>query len=166
MQLSLTVEGVLRDVQHAFYGLCVNAGKQVLAAMMEADRVALCGAKNVPDMRSPGRAWRHNALGCRAGRPAHRHRQAASAQPRARRAGAAHLRLGRGWRPAGHGHAGLDGRRRIHAPLRPHAGRAVAARRAALGVQERGVAALGGADARRNSTSGCRARWSSSICRW
>ncbi|MBK9684909.1 MAG: hypothetical protein IPO59_17060 [Betaproteobacteria bacterium] len=29
--------------------LCVNAGKQVLAAMMEADRVALCGAKNVPD---------------------------------------------------------------------------------------------------------------------
>jgi putative transposase len=49
VQLSLTVEGVLRDVQHAFYGLCVNAGKQVLAAMMEADRVALCGAKNVPD---------------------------------------------------------------------------------------------------------------------
>ena len=27
----------------------MNAGKQVLAAMMEADRVALCGAKNVPD---------------------------------------------------------------------------------------------------------------------
>jgi len=49
VQLSLNVEGVLRDVQHAFYGLCVNVGKQVLAAMMEADRVALCGAKNVPD---------------------------------------------------------------------------------------------------------------------
>jgi hypothetical protein len=48
VQLSLAVDGVLRDVQHAFYGLCVNAGKQVLAAMMEADRVALCGAKNVP----------------------------------------------------------------------------------------------------------------------
>jgi len=43
------MDGVLRDVQHAFYGLCVNAGKQVLAAMMEADRVALCGAKGVPD---------------------------------------------------------------------------------------------------------------------
>ena len=27
----------------------MNAGKQVLAAMMEADRVALCGAKGVPD---------------------------------------------------------------------------------------------------------------------
>jgi len=49
VQLSLSVEGVLSDVQHAFYGLCVNAGKQVLAAMMEADRQALCGAKNVPD---------------------------------------------------------------------------------------------------------------------
>ena len=49
VQFSLNVRGVLRDVQQAFYGLCVNAGKQVLAAMMEADRVALCGAKNVPD---------------------------------------------------------------------------------------------------------------------
>ena len=49
VQLSLSVEGVLRDVQHAFYGLCVNAGKQVLAAMMEADRQAACGAKNVPN---------------------------------------------------------------------------------------------------------------------
>jgi putative transposase len=29
--------------------LCVNAGKQVLAAMMEADRVAVCGANNVPN---------------------------------------------------------------------------------------------------------------------
>jgi hypothetical protein len=50
VQLSLAVDGVLRDVQPAFYGLCVNAGKQVLAAMMEADRVTLCGARNVPDV--------------------------------------------------------------------------------------------------------------------
>ena len=40
---------MLRDVQHALYGLYVNAGKQVLAAMMEADRVAICGANDVPD---------------------------------------------------------------------------------------------------------------------
>ena len=51
VQLSLAMDGVLRDVQHAFYGLCVNAGKEVLSAMMEADRVALCGAKGVPDAR-------------------------------------------------------------------------------------------------------------------
>jgi putative transposase len=49
VQLSFNVEGVLRDVRHAFHGLCVAAGKQVLAAMMEADRQALCGARNVPD---------------------------------------------------------------------------------------------------------------------
>jgi len=51
VQLSLNVEGVLRDVRHAFYGLCVAAGKQVLAAMMEADRHELCGAHNVPDAK-------------------------------------------------------------------------------------------------------------------
>ena len=28
VQLSLAMDGVLRDVQHAFYGLCVNAGKR------------------------------------------------------------------------------------------------------------------------------------------
>lgn len=49
VQLSLNVQTVLRDVKDAFYGLCVNAGKQVLAAMMEADREALCGPMNVPD---------------------------------------------------------------------------------------------------------------------
>jgi transposase-like protein len=49
VQLSLPIQGVLQDVKHAFYGLCVNAGKQVLAAMMEADRIALCGPKGVPD---------------------------------------------------------------------------------------------------------------------
>lgn len=49
VQLSLVMEGVLKDVQHAFYGLCISAGKQVLQAMMEADRIALCGPKGVPD---------------------------------------------------------------------------------------------------------------------
>ncbi|WP_374348978.1 IS256 family transposase [Phenylobacterium sp.] len=49
VQLSLPVQGVLKDVQSAFYGLCIQAGKAVLAAMMEADRIALCGPKGVPD---------------------------------------------------------------------------------------------------------------------
>ena len=49
VQLSLPIQGVLEDVKHAFYGLCISAGKQVLAAMMEADRVGLCGPKGVPD---------------------------------------------------------------------------------------------------------------------
>jgi hypothetical protein len=84
VQLSLNVQGVLRDVQQAFYGLCVNAGKQVLAAMMEADRVALCGAKNVPDAGRRSGAWRHDAIQRRAGRPAHRRHQASGTQPGAR----------------------------------------------------------------------------------
>ena len=50
VQLSLPVAGVLRDVQSAFYGLCINAGKAVLGAMMEAERTALCGPKGVPDL--------------------------------------------------------------------------------------------------------------------
>lgn len=49
VQISLAVGGVLRDVQHAFFGLCVSAGKKVLAAMMEDDRKELCGLKGVPD---------------------------------------------------------------------------------------------------------------------
>src|SRR3972149_149891 len=49
VQLSLPVTGVLRDVQSAFFGLCINAGKAVLSAMMETDRAALCGPKGVPD---------------------------------------------------------------------------------------------------------------------
>jgi len=50
-QISLPVQGVLRDVRHAFLGLCIDAGQKVLAAMMEADRVALCGPKGVPDAK-------------------------------------------------------------------------------------------------------------------
>ena len=49
VQMSLPMAGVLRDVQHAFFGLCVQAGKQVLATMMEADRQALCGPKGRPN---------------------------------------------------------------------------------------------------------------------
>ncbi len=48
VQLSLPVAGVLRDVRSAFFGLCIQAGKAVLAAMMESERTALCGVKGVP----------------------------------------------------------------------------------------------------------------------
>ncbi len=49
VQLSLPMASVLQDVQHAFVGLCVQAGQQVLAAMMEADRQDLCGPKGCPN---------------------------------------------------------------------------------------------------------------------
>lgn len=49
VQLSIPVQGVLREVKHAFIGLCFDAGSRVLAALMEADREMLCGPKNRAD---------------------------------------------------------------------------------------------------------------------
>ena len=51
VQIALPMQEVLADVRHAFLGLCIDSGRQVLAKMMELDRVALCGAKGVPDAR-------------------------------------------------------------------------------------------------------------------
>ena len=48
IEFSLPVAGALNDVRSAFFGLCVNAGKAVLTAMMEEERAAVCGAKGVP----------------------------------------------------------------------------------------------------------------------
>ncbi|WP_139019197.1 hypothetical protein [Acidovorax radicis] len=36
-------------MRHSLLGLCTEAGQKVLAALMQADRVALCGLKGVPD---------------------------------------------------------------------------------------------------------------------
>lgn len=49
VEIALPVAGVLSDVRSAFFGLCVNAGKAVLTAMMEEERAAVCGAKGVPN---------------------------------------------------------------------------------------------------------------------
>jgi len=49
VQISMPLQGVLRDVCHAVGGFCIDVGQRVLDAMMEADRVAVCGAKGVPD---------------------------------------------------------------------------------------------------------------------
>jgi hypothetical protein len=56
---------VLSDVKSAFFGLCISAGKQVLASMMEADRVTLCGPKKrYPDLeRRAVRGRAHARLG-------------------------------------------------------------------------------------------------------
>lgn len=48
IEVALPVAGALNDVQSAFFGLCVIAGKAVLTAMMEEERAAVCGAKGVP----------------------------------------------------------------------------------------------------------------------
>ena len=43
VQIPLPLVPALEDAESAFFGLCVETGKQVLAAMMEQDRTALCG---------------------------------------------------------------------------------------------------------------------------
>lgn len=45
IRVPLPVLGVLRDVPHACHGLCISTGLQVLQAMMEDDREAVCGPK-------------------------------------------------------------------------------------------------------------------------
>lgn len=55
IELPLPLLCVLEDVEHAFFGLCIDAGKQVLAAMMEHDRTALCGQPWKPEADRPGR---------------------------------------------------------------------------------------------------------------
>ena len=43
VQIPLPLLSALEDAESAFFGVCVETGKQVLAAMMEQDRIALCG---------------------------------------------------------------------------------------------------------------------------
>src|SRR5438034_5699948 len=49
VQLPLPVLDVLADTRTAFFGLCLDAGQQVLRTLMEQERARLCGPKNVPN---------------------------------------------------------------------------------------------------------------------
>ena len=55
VQISMPVQGVLRDVRHAFLGLCIDAGQKVLAARWKptASRCAAPGTcQTRPDVPS------------------------------------------------------------------------------------------------------------------
>ena len=57
VEIPLPLLGALGNIEHSFFELCVDAGQQVLASMMEQDREDLCGPrwKRDPD-RKAGRA--------------------------------------------------------------------------------------------------------------
>lgn len=57
VQLPLRMLDILTDTRTAFFGLCLEAGQQVLTTMMEAERTQLCGPKHVPNPQR--RAYRH-----------------------------------------------------------------------------------------------------------
>ncbi len=60
VQLPLPLLDVLADTRTAFFGLCLEAGQQVLTTMMETDRTQLCGPAHVPDPQR--RAFRHGQV--------------------------------------------------------------------------------------------------------
>jgi putative transposase len=49
VQVPLPLLDVLSEARTAFFGLCLDAGQQVLRTMMEQDREQLCGPKHVPN---------------------------------------------------------------------------------------------------------------------
>jgi len=55
VELPLPMLSALEDIDRAFFGVCIEAGKQVLGAMMEHDRTALCGLPWKPDEERVGR---------------------------------------------------------------------------------------------------------------
>ena len=60
IQVPLPVLGVINGVREAFHGLCIATGLQVLEAMMEVDRDALCGPKGRHQVERP--AWRGGSV--------------------------------------------------------------------------------------------------------
>jgi transposase-like protein len=55
VEVPLPLLAALEDVEHAFVGVCIEAGERVLGAMMEQDRIALCGLPWKPEASRPGR---------------------------------------------------------------------------------------------------------------
>jgi hypothetical protein len=49
VQMPLPMMATLNEVRQGFHSLCIEAGRQVLSAMMEHDRTALCGPKWMPN---------------------------------------------------------------------------------------------------------------------
>ena len=55
VEVPLPMVSALADIEHAFTGICIDAGVLVLRAMMEQDRTALCGLPWKPDPARLGR---------------------------------------------------------------------------------------------------------------
>ena len=63
VEVPLPVLGVPSETREAFHALCIRTGEQVLRAMMEADREALCGAKG--RHQAGRRCWRGGSTASR-----------------------------------------------------------------------------------------------------
>ena len=114
--------GVVAAIEHSFFDLCIEAGRQVLDAMMEQDREALCGPRwqRDPDRRA-GRAGT-TPSGGHARRSSNSDAPAAGAEHGGRGAGAAELRLRGRSGPVRHSHLERRGVRRVDPAVRPESG--------------------------------------------
>ncbi len=57
VEIPLPLLGAFSNIENSFFDLCINAGRQVLDAMMEQDREELCGPRWKRDAdRSAGRS--------------------------------------------------------------------------------------------------------------
>ena len=63
VEVALPVLGALSETREAFHELCIRTGQQVLLAMMEADREALCGPKGRHQAGRP--CWRGGSTASR-----------------------------------------------------------------------------------------------------
>jgi hypothetical protein len=52
VEIPLPPLGAFANIERSFFDLCINAGQQVLASMMEQDREDLCGPRSRA-LRSP-----------------------------------------------------------------------------------------------------------------
>ena len=63
VDVPLPLLGVVLDTREAFHELCIRTGREVLLAMMEADREGLCGPKG--RHQANRRAWRGGSTSSR-----------------------------------------------------------------------------------------------------
>ena len=91
VELPVAVLETLSDTRSAFFGLCIEAGRSVLAAMMEEDCIAV-RSEGQARRRSHGRTRRQRAELGNAGRTTRRDVSATSTHDRRSRARAAQLR--------------------------------------------------------------------------
>ena len=165
----LPLVDILVDAQAELQELVVASGLKVLAAMLEADRVAVCGPAVCASARAAGVSGGPCAQRSRAGGPQGRPASAAGAARRP--GGRAAIRPGLYEHGSAHPARGrTDAHRRGHAPVwpesrtaggrRPHAGHKQECRESAVcGADAGATRCVAGDAARRPRAGGATDRW-------
>ncbi len=147
VQIPLPVLNALEDTRSAFFGLCVESGRQVLAAWMGSRSHGAVWSQGSTDSGSRGHSRRQHAESDRTGRPHDSGETIAGAFGGGKGAFAVELRVGGGTRSAGRAYHGGHGARGVDPEIPAELGAAAAGRARRGRVQERRVAALCGVDA-------------------